>query len=77
MTLYLNCILAGKQCSPYHVEHGSVTIQGAGVGAIATASCDEDFYLIGDMERQCLLSNNWSGIPAKCASMLQLQSKTV
>ena len=47
--------------------NGAVDLSlGTQEGAIALYSCDEDFFLDGNIARQCLDSGSWSGNEPDC-----------
>ena len=48
-------------------QYGSVSTTGNRVGDLADYECDSGFRLKGDLQRVCLSSGEWSGVPPTCA----------
>ena len=48
-------------------QYGSVSTTGNRVGDLANYECDSGFRLKGDLQRVCLSSGEWSGVPPTCA----------
>ena len=49
------------------IENGIVSYPDINsVGAVATYTCNDDYFLMGDRERVCQLNATWSGSPPTC-----------
>ena len=46
--------------------NGSVSLEGTGVGDMASYSCNTGYELIGDDTRTCQADGSWSGSPPTC-----------
>lgn len=49
-------------------DKGSVTLSGTQLGSKASYYCTEGYVLIGESERVCLASREWSGVAPTCRS---------
>lgn len=64
-------IYLALDCGPLQDPvNGRVVIKGTAVSATATYTCDPGFVLIGNSQRECLLSGQWSGQDPTCEGML-------
>ena len=48
--------------------NGTVTLSGRSVGDIATYTCSDVFYLMGNMTTVCQSNGSWSDVPPMCIS---------
>lgn len=47
-------------------SNGQVTLSGTVFESVATYQCDSGFNLVGNVERVCQASGEWSGTDASC-----------
>ena len=68
----LHLILTVVDCGNLtHPANGQVNhIAGTTFGQTATYTCDTGYNLVGDSNRTCQATGNWSGSPPTCQGML-------
>ena len=64
-----NTIDCGTLSSP---SNGQVTLTGTAVGSTATYDCNSGFNLVGNMQRTCQNSGDWSGTQPTCDGNTQI-----
>ena len=64
-------ILAAVDCGNLtDPVNGQVTLTGTTFGQTATYSCNTGYNLVGDSNRTCQATGNWSGSAPTCQGML-------
>lgn len=53
------------------ISNGKIKLTKSSYGGIATITCDEGYYLVGERERVCTINGIWSNKNAKCYSKLK------
>ena len=64
---FMPSVDCGDLSSP---QNGQVILTNTTFGSTATYLCDEGFNLIGDMQRMCQSTGEWSGNEPTCESQL-------
>ncbi len=60
-------------CDPLpDIANGRVVLSGTFIGATATYSCNDGYILVGNAQRTCSSSGQWSGKEPSCRSELLL-----
>lgn len=67
MSLFLPHLYTEIECPTLqNPANGRVTLTGVTFGSTATYECDSGFVLVGDEERMCQDSGEWSGDEPLC-----------
>ena len=66
----LSCFFAAKELTmcndPGLPEHGKRTVTSNLVTAVVTFSCDPGYFMVGNNQRTCLPTGQWSGSIPSC-----------
>lgn len=62
---------SGIDCGPLNnIDNGRVEFSSTNVGSIANYFCKNGFSLVGEGQRRCQQSGQWSGVEPTCKSQL-------
>ena len=69
MDPYNQLLSLGNSCGyPGEPQNGKVVGEDYSFGKLVNYTCNKGYNLIGDTQRECLLSGRWTGSVPKCQS---------